>query len=67
MLNYQEVREQDAELLRRYYAGCDYGLCEYSAGTKLMWRDVLHPTWAEAAIERRNNAAKSFFIRSGII
>ena len=49
MLNYQEVREQDAELLRRYYAGCDYGLCEYSAGTKLMWRDVLHPTWAEAA------------------
>ena len=49
MLNYQEVREQDAELLRRYYAGCNYGLCEYSAGTKLMWRDVLHPTWAEAA------------------
>ena len=49
MLNYQEVREQDAELLRRYYADCNYGLCEYSAGTKLMWRDVLHPTWAEAA------------------
>ena len=49
MLNYRPVREEDAELLRSYYEHCDYGLCEYSVGTKLMWADILHPTWAEAA------------------
>lgn len=49
MLSYHSIQPEDAPLLRRYYADCAYGLCEYAAGTKLMWRDVLHPTWTEAA------------------
>ena len=49
MLSYQPIQLKDAELLRSYYAGCDYGLCEYAVGTKLMWREYLHPTWTEAA------------------
>lgn len=48
MLSYHPIQQEDAELLRRYYAGCGYGLCEYAAGTKLMWQNVLHPTWTEA-------------------
>ena len=43
------MTKQDAARLRRYYADCDYGLCEYSVGTKLMWRKSLHPAWAEIA------------------
>ncbi|MCI6569168.1 MAG: GNAT family N-acetyltransferase [Dysosmobacter sp.] len=49
MLNYRPIQLEDAERLRGYYADCDYGLCEYAVGTKLMWRDYLHPAWAEAA------------------
>ena len=49
MLQFKPVTQQDAPRLRRYYQGCDYGLCEYSVGTKLMWRPVLHPAWTEVA------------------
>lgn len=49
MLQFQSVKKRDAARLRKYYEGCDYGLCEYSVGTKLMWRGVLHPSWTEAA------------------
>lgn len=49
MLNYQTVTQKNAPILRKYYENCDYRLCEYSVGTKLMWREELHPTWAEAA------------------
>ena len=34
---------------RRYYQNCEYALCEYSAGVKLMWRSALRYAWAEAA------------------
>ena len=47
-LSYHAIQLEDTERLRQYYAGCNYGLCEYAAGTKLMWQDVLHPTWTEA-------------------
>ena len=49
MLQYKSVTKQDAPRLRRYYQNCSYGLCEYSVGTKLMWRKSLHPAWAEVA------------------
>ena len=47
MLNFKPVTQADGARLRRWYKNCTYGLCEYSVGTKLMWRTVLHPSWAE--------------------
>ena len=49
MLKFKPVTKQDGAKLRSYYKTCNYGLCEYSAGVKLMWRGALRPTWAEAA------------------
>ena len=49
MQAYKPVTKQDVSRLRRYYQNCSYGLCEYSVGTKLMWRKSLHPAWAEIA------------------
>ncbi len=48
MLTFKPVTQSDAKKLRTYYQDCDYGLCEYSVGTKLMWRSVLHPSWTES-------------------
>ncbi len=44
---FKPVTKHDAAKLRKYYQDCNYGLCEYSVGTKLMWRKTLHPAWAE--------------------
>ena len=49
MLEFTPITQEHDALLRRYYEGCDYGLCEYSAGTKLMWGEILHPAFTEAA------------------
>lgn len=49
MLNFKPITEKDGAKLHRYYKNCGYGLCEYSVGTKLMWRAALHPQWTEAA------------------
>lgn len=49
MERFKPVTKQDGAKLRRYYENCQYRLCEYSVGTKLMWRPVLHPAWAEIA------------------
>lgn len=49
MLNFKTVTQKDAPRLARYYCDCNYRLCEYSVGTKLMWRDELHPSWTEEA------------------
>lgn len=49
MQEFKPVTKQDAPRLRRYYQNCEYGLCEYSVGTKLMWKKSLHPAWAEIA------------------
>ena len=49
MLQFQPATPQDGGKLRKTYKDCQYGLCEYSVGTKLMWRPVLHPAWAEVA------------------
>lgn len=49
MLDYQKITPKNGQILRHYYENCDYGLCEYAVGTKLMWADSLHPEWAETA------------------
>lgn len=49
MNRFKPVTRQDAAKLRKYYERCDYQLCEYSVGTKLMWRSVLKYAWAEMA------------------
>ena len=49
MLQFQELTAAQGDCLRRYYEACDYRLCEYSLGVKLMWRDHLHPSFAEVA------------------
>ncbi len=48
-LEFKPVTQRDLARLRRYYKNCSYGLCEYSAMVKLMWREHLHPAWTEAA------------------
>ena len=49
MLEFKSVTKQAASKLRKYYQNCNYGICEYSVGTKLMWRGTLHPAWTEVA------------------
>ncbi len=49
MLQFKKVTKRDGARLRAYYRSCDYGLCEYSVGVKLMWRGSLRPSWTEAA------------------
>lgn len=49
MLQFQELTAAHGECLRGYYQNCDYRLCEYSLGVKLMWRGHLHPAFAEIA------------------
>lgn len=48
-MNFEPVTPQNAEKLRPYYINCDYRLCEYSVGVKLMWGGVLRPAFCEAA------------------
>ena len=48
-MEFKSVTQRDLPRLRKYYQNCDYGLCEYSAMVKLMWREHLHPAWTEAA------------------
>jgi len=47
MLEFLNVTLKNAGKLRKYYQNCDYRLCEYSVGVKLMWRSWLHPAFAE--------------------
>ena len=49
MLNFQLITPETANIVRKYYENCDYRLCEYSVGVKLMWRGWLHAEFAEAA------------------
>ena len=49
MIQFKPITKQDGNRLRKYYADCDYGLCEYSVGTKMMWRSTWKYQWAEAA------------------
>ena len=61
-INWKTVTVEDMPRLRKYYKNCNYRLCEYSAGVKLMWRGVLHSQWAEVAgcLVVRNGTAGSY-------
>jgi len=47
MLNFHPVNIKNSLKLRKYYKHCTYQLCEYSVGTKLMWRHHFNPVFAE--------------------
>ena len=49
MLQFKSITQKDCPKLRKYYQACSFGLCEYSVGTKLMWRAALQPAWTEIA------------------
>mgnify|MGYP003311225076 CR=1 FL=1 len=49
MIEFRELQAADSSHLRNYYVNCNYRLCEYSFGTKWMWRGYLHPVWTETA------------------
>ena len=49
MLEFQQITPETAEKVRHYYAACDYRLCEYSVGVKLMWHGYLNACFTEAA------------------
>ncbi len=49
MVYFENVREDNAHILRRYYENCSYRLCEYAVGTKLMWGGYLNPCYTETA------------------
>jgi len=49
MVQFKPVTKQDGGKLRKYYQNCQYGLCEYSVGTKLMWRSTWKYAWTEIA------------------
>lgn len=49
MLEFHDITPESAGQLRKYYERCNYGLCEYSVGIKLMWKHYLHPVYTEAS------------------
>ena len=48
MLEFKPIQVKNVPRLRKYYSKCDYRLCEYSVGVKLMWRQHWHPAYAES-------------------
>lgn len=48
MLKFTPVQVKNAPKLQKYYRRCDYRLCEYSVGVKLMWRQKWRPAFAES-------------------
>lgn len=49
MIQFKPVTKQDGNKLKKYYKDCEFGLCEYSVGTKMMWRSLWKYQWAEVA------------------
>lgn len=47
-MEFTPLTAENAAQLRPYYENCNYRLCEYSVGVKLMWSDWLHPAFAFA-------------------
>lgn len=43
------ITTKDALALYQYYRNCNYGLCEYAVVTKLMWKEILCPSYAIVA------------------
>ncbi len=49
VLTFRTAEELGVERLASYYARCDFGICEYSLGIKVMMQKVYGYTFAEAA------------------
>ena len=49
MLTLKKLEIGDLDRLQKYYVNCRHKLCEYSFGTKWMWRNYLHPAWTEVS------------------
>lgn len=49
MIQFKPVTKHDGNKLKKYYKECEFGLCEYSVGTKMMWRSLWKYQWAEVA------------------
>ena len=49
MIQLKPITKQDGNKLKKYYQDCEYGLCEYSVGTKMMWRSTWKYQWVEVA------------------
>lgn len=55
-LSFQPITNGDEAVLRGFYESCDFGLCDYSTGDKLMWRgemDSVHAYSSGCLIIRR--------------
>ena len=46
---FRPITPETADQVYPYYAACDYRLCEYSVGVKLMWHGYLNACFTEAA------------------
>ncbi len=49
MLTFEPITAENAGRLKPYYENCNYRLCEYAVGTKVMWDDHLKSSFAEVA------------------
>jgi len=49
MLQFEPITLENAGKVRAYFARCEYRLCEYSVGVKLMWGRYLHADFTEVA------------------
>ncbi len=45
-MNFKSICEDDIEFLNSFYKNCDYHVCEYSSGTKIMWHDYFKSEYA---------------------
>ena len=46
-LQFEPIAEFGIERIAAYYAACNYQICEYSLGIKLMWESVYRYAFAE--------------------
>ena len=46
---FRPITKENAAIVRKYYENCNYRLCEYSTGVKLMWHGYLTGCFTEAA------------------
>ncbi len=49
MLTFETITPQNVKELQPYYEHCNYRLCEYSVGVKVMWRRYLRPEYTITA------------------
>lgn len=45
-MDFKNICEDDIEILNSFYKNCDYHVCEYSSGTKIMWKELFKCKYA---------------------